>query len=85
MDNKPLNTGWGHPLSTYAKFSEKLTFVTPWYAHVRLRIRGLEMLDFRKIFRTYLMNGPNANWTYIRRFEDVQGIQLTSCIQEGLT
>ena len=21
------------PLSTYAKFSEKLTFLTPWYAH----------------------------------------------------
>ena len=25
-----------HPLSTYAKFSEKLTFLTPWYAHVRI-------------------------------------------------
>ena len=23
-----------HPLSTYAKFPEKLTFLTPWYAHV---------------------------------------------------
>ena len=39
----------GHPLSTYAKFSEKLTFLTPWYVHVRVRIRGLEMLVFRKI------------------------------------
>ena len=29
-----------HPFSTYAKFSEKLTFLTPWYAHERVRIRG---------------------------------------------
>ena len=46
----------GHPLSTYAKFSEKLTMLTPWYAYVRVRIRGLEMLVFRKILRTYLMD-----------------------------
>ena len=39
----------GHPLKTYAKFSEKLT----------ARIRGLEMLVFRKILRTYLMMAPN--------------------------
>ena len=25
-----------HPLSTYAKFTKKLTFLTPWYAHVRV-------------------------------------------------
>ena len=25
----------GHRLSTYAKFSEKLTFLTPWYAEVK--------------------------------------------------
>ena len=48
----------GHPLSTYAKFSEKLTFLTPWYAHIRVPIRGLEMLVFRKILRTYLMDNP---------------------------
>ena len=36
----------GHPLSMYAKFYEKVTFLTPWYAHVRVRIRGLEMLVF---------------------------------------
>ena len=58
-----LNIGWrklrrGHPLSTYAKFSEKLTFLTPWYAHVPVRIRGLEMLVFREILRTYLMDDP---------------------------
>ena len=44
----------------YVKFSEKLTFLTPWYAHVRVRIRGLEMLVFRKILRTYLMDEPKA-------------------------
>ena len=27
-----------HSLSTYAIFSEKLTFFTPWYAAVRVRI-----------------------------------------------
>ena len=47
----------GYPLSTYAKFSEKLTFLTPWYAHVRVRIMSLEILVFRKILRTYLMDG----------------------------
>ena len=53
--------GWGHPLSTYAKFSEKLTFLTPWNAHVRVRIRGLEMLVFRKNLRTYLMDSPYSD------------------------
>ena len=42
-----------HPFSTCAKFSEKLTLLTPWYTHVRVRIRGIEMLVFRKILRTY--------------------------------
>ena len=48
----------GHPLSTCAKFSEKLTFLTPRYVHVCVLIRGLKMLVFRKILRTYLMDGP---------------------------
>ena len=30
----------GHSFNTYAKFSEELTFLTTWYAHVRMRIRG---------------------------------------------
>ena len=46
----------GHPLSTYAKFSEKLTFLTPWYAHIRVRIRGLEMLVVSENF-AYVLNG----------------------------
>ena len=44
---------WGHPFSVYAKFLEKLTFLTPWYAHVRMRIRRQEMLVFQKILSTY--------------------------------
>ena len=48
----------GHPLSAYTKFSEKLIFRTPLYVHVRVGIRGLEMLVFREILRTYLMDGP---------------------------
>ena len=47
-----------HPLITNGKFSEKLTFLSPWYPHVYLLIRGLEMLVFRNILRTYLMDGP---------------------------
>ena len=27
---------WGHSFSTYAKFSEKLTFLNPWYAHIHV-------------------------------------------------
>ena len=34
---------WSHLLSTYAKFSKKLTFLTPWYAHVHF---------------AYVLNGP---------------------------
>ena len=37
-------------------FPKKLTFLTPCNIHVRVRIRGYEMLVFRKIFRTYRMN-----------------------------
>ena len=40
----------------HAKCSEKLTFLTPWYAHVRVRNRGEERLVFRKILLTYQMN-----------------------------
>ena len=35
----------------HTKFSEKRTFLTPWYAHVRVRIRRQEMFVFRKIWR----------------------------------
>ena len=53
----------GHLLSTYTKFSEKLIFLTPWYAHVRARVRGLEILVFSEIF-AYVLNG----WPHNRVF-----------------
>ena len=59
---------WGHPLSAYAKFSEKVIFLTPWYAHVRVRIRGLEMLIFRKMLRTYLMDDPRVYFYMLMSF-----------------
>ena len=31
---------WDHPFSAYAKFSEKLIFLTPCYAHVGVHING---------------------------------------------
>ena len=40
-----------HPLGTSAKFSEKPGFL-------KVRIRGLEMLVFRKMLRTFLMGDP---------------------------
>ena len=64
------NLKGGHPLSTYAKFFEKLTFLATWYAHVRVRIRGLEMLVFRKILSTYLMDDPQEiRRTSIHKFK----------------
>ena len=39
----------GHPLSTYAKFSENLTFMGGGGG-------GLEILVFQKILRTYLID-----------------------------
>ena len=35
----------------HIKFSEKRTFLTTWYAHVRVRIRELKMFVFLKIWR----------------------------------
>ena len=46
-----------HPLSRYAKFSEKLTILTPWYTRVRIR---LEILIFWNILCTYLMDDPKG-------------------------
>ena len=32
---RPISIGlWGHSFSTYAAFSKKLLFLTPWYAQV---------------------------------------------------
>ena len=37
-----------YEFSIYADFFEKLTILTPRYAHVRLRIKGVKMLVFGK-------------------------------------
>ena len=52
-----------HPLSKYAKFSEKPIFLTPWYAQWRVRIRGLEILVFRKILRMCFMDAPLTHFS----------------------
>ena len=38
--NTPPHGTWDHSFSAFAKFSEKLIFLTPSYAYVRVRIRG---------------------------------------------
>ena len=39
-----------HSFSTYAKFSEKLRFFNPWYAHVHVHARGVGHVSFSKNF-----------------------------------
>ena len=48
----------GSPIKCVRKIFRKTNISNPWYAHVRVRIRGLKMLVFQKILRTYLMDGP---------------------------
>ena len=43
-----------HLFSTFAKFSGKQAFLTSWYTHIRVRIRGWEILVFRKVFADIL-------------------------------
>ena len=69
-NNIPRKIGsWVHPFSTYTKFSEKLTFLAPWYARPRVGISGSEMLVFRKILRTYLMDDLLKHIIIILRFD----------------
>ena len=49
-------TDTGPSFSAYAKCSGKPTFLTPWYAHVRVPIRGLEILVCRKSLHTVRTN-----------------------------
>ena len=52
-----------HPFSTYAKPSEKLTFLTSWYAHVRTcAYQGVRNVSFSESF-AYLLNG----WTLLSK------------------
>ena len=50
---------------THAWFSGKLTFLTPRYAHICVRIKRSEKLLFRNILPTYFMNDPKG---YIRQW-----------------
>ena len=43
-----------HSFSAFAKFPKKLTYLTPWYAHVRLRIRGVRNVSFSESFANIL-------------------------------
>ena len=45
---------WNHYFSMYSKFSEKLTFLTHWYAHIRVYTGGKFRLDFLENF-TYVL------------------------------
>ena len=45
----------GYPLSIYAKFSEKLTFLTPWYTHT-CAYQGVRNVSFSENF-PYVING----------------------------
>ena len=38
-------------------------FIWSVYSHVRVRIKGLEMLVFRKMLRTHLMDLPNKHFS----------------------
>ena len=42
--------GRDHSFSTYAKHSEKLIFLTPWYAKIRLHNRGVRKVSFSESF-----------------------------------
>ena len=44
-----------HSFSEHTKFSWKTLFLTPWYVHVRVRVRREEMLFFSENF-TYVLN-----------------------------
>ena len=58
MKKFKLSSG-GHPLTTYAKFFEKLTFLTPWYALVRV-YQGVRNVSFSENFACVrnVMDGP---------------------------
>ena len=54
----------------HAKFSEKLIFLTPWYSHVRLRIRGKKCSFYGKFGVPCFLETPVLRFailTYYRR------------------
>ena len=50
-----LKYALGSSIKYVRKIFRKITFLTSWYAPVRVRIRGVEMLVFRKNF-AYVLN-----------------------------
>ena len=46
----------------HAQFSEKLTFLTPWYLHVRVRIRGQEMFVFLENLACFVFLLPPSGY-----------------------
>ena len=44
-----------HPLSTYAKFSEKPTFLTHWHTHIRVCIKVVRNFSFSEHFAYVLI------------------------------
>ena len=64
-----------HPLSTYAKVSKKLTFLTPWYAQVRVRIRGFRNVSFSENFAYALNRWTLISLVKIRIFADLNSSQ----------
>ena len=62
----------GPSIKYVSKIFRKLTFLTPWYAHVRVRIRGLEMLVFRTILRMYIMDVPQTPYN-LKSYQRLKG------------
>ena len=52
----------------YVRIFFRKTIISNPLISIRVRIRGLEMLVFRKILRTYLMDGPF--------YENLEGINI---------
>ena len=64
-DQQKSRTGYyivrDHLLSTYAKYSYTLTFLSSWYAQVRVCVSGgNKSYFFWKILRKYYMNDPSG-------------------------
>ena len=53
-----------YSFSKYAKFSKNLTFLTPWYAHLHLRIREERNVSFSENFG-YVLNEWSHTCTWI--------------------
>ena len=71
--NSYIKSIWGHSFSTYAKFSEKLTFLAPWYTHVTCAYQGVRNNNFSENFacvrnewshHTFTLGFNERSWNY---------------------